>query len=113
MEKLKQNYEFHRLYRRGKSLVTPYFVVYFAKGRRGKTRLGITAAKKLGGAVERNRAKRVVTAAFRECLPEIAPGYDFVIVARTRILEIKSPVAAEVLRRRLSDAGVLCDESGC
>lgn len=113
MEKLKQNYEFHRLYRRGKSFVTPYFVLYCAKGRRGKTRLGITVGKKLGGAVQRNRAKRVISAAFRECLPEIAPGFDFVIVARTRILEIKSPVAAKALRGRLAEAGVLCDESGC
>ena len=62
--------------------------------------------------MQRNRAKRVITAAFRECLPDIAEGHDFVIVARTRILEIKSPVAAEALRRKLSEAGVLnCDES--
>lgn len=114
MEKLKQNYDFRRLYRRGKSYVTPFFVLYAAKGRREKTRLGITVSKKLGGAVQRNRAKRVITAAFRECLSEIAPGYDFVIVARTRILQIKSNVAADMLYGKLAEAGVLkSDESGC
>lgn len=93
--------------------MTPFFVLYVAKGRRGKTRLGITVSKKLGGAVQRNRAKRVITAAFRGCLSEIIPGYDFVIVARTRILEIKSTAASDVLYRRLFEAGVIKDESGC
>lgn len=111
-EKLKQNYDFRRLYKRGKTYVTPFFVLYSAKGRRARTRLGITVSKKLGGAVQRNRAKRVITAAFRECLPDITPGFDFVIVARTRILEIKSPAAAAALRKKLREAGVWCsDES--
>lgn len=62
--------------------------------------------EKIGGAVQRNRAKRVITAAFRECLPGIKPGYDFVIVARTRILEIKSTAAAQTMKKQLSAAGI-------
>lgn len=106
--KLKENYEFRRVYNRGKSFVSPYFVVYVFKNRGKKIRLGITAGKKIGGAVKRNRAKRVITAAFRAELPRILSGYDFVIVARTRILGIKSTKAAASLERILKTANVLC-----
>lgn len=107
--KLKENYSFRRAYKKGKSYVSPYFVIYVTKNRRG-IRLGITAGKKLGCAVKRNRAKRVITAAFRECLPYIKEGYDFVIVARTRILNIKSTAAAASMRSLLSSAGVWSNE---
>lgn len=103
--KLKENYSFRRAYKKGKSYVSPYFVIYAVKNRRG-IRLGITAGKKLGCAVKRNRAKRVITAAFRECLPNIPSGYDFVIVARTRILDIKSTAAAASMKSLLKSAGI-------
>ena len=105
--KLKENYAFRRAYKKGKSFVSPFFVIYITKNRRGGIRLGITAGKKIGGAVKRNRAKRVITAAFRECLPEIHEGYDFVIVARTRILDIKSTAAAASMKKLLNAAGVM------
>ena len=106
ISKLKENYEFRRAYKKGKSFASPYLIIYAIKNRRGGTRLGITAGKKIGGAVQRNRAKRVITAAFRECLQGIEPGYDFVIVARTRILEIKSTAAAYTMKKLLSSAGI-------
>ena len=58
-------------------------VVEFAK-RMGYTRLGITTSKKIGKAVQRNRARRLIKTAYRNLLPEIAPGYDIVVVARTK-----------------------------
>lgn len=103
--KLKENYSFRRAYKKGKSFVCPYFVIYAVKRSRG-IRLGITAGKKLGCAVKRNRAKRVITAAFRACLPNIPDGYDFVIVARTRILSIKSTAATASMRSLLESAGI-------
>ncbi len=105
MIKIKENYIFRRAYKKGESLVSPFFVIYVMKNRRG-VRLGITTGKKLGGAVKRNRAKRVITAAFRECLPFIPAGYDFVIVARTRVLRIKSTVAAASMKKLLRSANI-------
>ena len=104
-ETLKKNRDFQEVYKKGKSYVSPYFVIYAVKTRRG-IRLGITAGKKLGCAVKRNRAKRVIAAAFRECLPNIQNGYDFVIVARTRILDIKSTAAAASMKSLLNKAGI-------
>lgn len=108
--KIKENRDFRRAYRIGKSLVCPYAVVYYMKNRTGNIRLGITTGKKIGNAVSRNRAKRVITAAFRACLPHITPGYDFVIVARTRILSVKSTAVACAVLKLLKAAG-LCNET--
>ncbi len=106
VEKLKENYEFRRAYARGKAYVTPFFVIYITKNRKNAIRLGITTGKKIGKAVSRNRARRVITAAFRQTVPFLMPGYDFVIVARTRILAIKSTTAAEIMKKQLQAAGV-------
>ncbi len=89
-KKLKRNGDFRRIYGRGISEVNSAFVVYALKNRSGDIRLGLSVSKKLGGAVNRNRAKRLLTAAFRECAPHIKSGYDFVLAARTRILGVKS-----------------------
>ncbi len=106
--KIKESYIFRRAYKKGKSYVSPFFVIYAVKNRSG-VRLGITAGKKLGGAVKRNRAKRVITAAFKSCLPHITSGYDFIIVARTRILDIKSTLAAQHMEKLLKGAGLWCE----
>lgn len=107
--KLKANYDFKRIYNRGTSHVCPYFVTYAAKGRKGRVRLGITAGKKLGGAVQRNRAKRVITAAFRNLSPQILKGNDFVIVARVGILKVKSTLVEAELKKQLKKSGLWCE----
>ena len=111
--KLKQNRDFRRLYNRGKTFVTPLFVIYIMKKKCGTARLGITAGKKVGGAVQRNRAKRVISAAFRECLPNIRPGADFVIVARSRILGAKSTQVAQLMKQQLIKAEMWENEDAC
>lgn len=109
-EKLKQNYDFRRLYTGGTARVTSAFVLYYRKGRAGKVRLGLTAGKKIGGAVQRNRAKRVMYAAFSSCMPHIPKGYDFVIVARARILSQKSTQVAAAMKKQLIASGIWCDK---
>jgi ribonuclease P protein component len=105
--KLKENRDFRRVYNRGKSYVCPYFVVYMTPNRKNDIRLGITVGKKIGNAVKRNRAKRVITAAFSMLYPQILAGNDFVIVARTRILNVKSTKVAFHLSKILSQCGAL------
>lgn len=105
--KLKENRDFRRVYNKGKSFVCPYFVVYITKNRLNEARLGITVGKKIGNAVKRNRAKRVITAAFSTVCPRIRGGYDFVIVARTRILNVKSTEVSSHLSKILLSVGVL------
>ena len=83
---LKQNHEFRRLYHKGKSAVSPYFVIYCRKNNREMSRLGITTGVKLGNAVKRNRARRRIRALYRTNEGMILPGYDIVVVARTRVI---------------------------
>lgn len=105
--KLKENYDFRRVYNKGKSFVCPYFAVYLNPNKRQYSRLGITVSKKIGNAVKRNRAKRLITAAFGTVCPKINSSYDFVIVARTRILDVKSTVVSNSLLKILSSAGAV------
>ena len=83
---LKQNHEFRRLYSKGKSAVSPYFVVYCRKTSRPYSRLGITTSVKLGNAVKRNRARRRIRELYRTHEGGLLPGYDIVVVARTRVI---------------------------
>ena len=106
-EKLKQNSDFRKIYGRGRSFVHPAFVTYAFKNKKDKTRLGITVSKKLGGAVLRNRAKRLLTAAFREVSPKIKQGFDFVLVARSRIFLFKSTELATLLLEDLKNADLI------
>lgn len=71
-------------------MVSPYVVIYVRKNRLKCKRLGITAGKKVGGAVQRNRAKRVIRAAYREIEDLLPDNIDMVIVARAAICDIRS-----------------------
>ena len=83
---LKLNHEFRRLYNKGKSAVSPYFVIYCRKTGRKESRLGITTGVKLGKAVKRNFARRRIRALYRTNEEKFIPGYDVVVVARSRVL---------------------------
>lgn len=83
---LKLNHEFRRLYHRGKSVVSPYFVIYCRKTGRPDSRLGITTGVKLGNAVKRNFVRRRIRELYRTNEDSFIPGYDIVVVARTRAI---------------------------
>ena len=109
-ETLKLNMEFRRVYGRGKSQVHPLLVTYLLKRRTGGLRIGITAGKKVGGAVERNRARRVIRAAFCSVAPKIADGNDIVFVARTRTVKAKSTQIADVMKNQLKALNAFVEE---
>ncbi len=105
---IKENRDFHRIYRRGKCLVAPTLITYIAPSRAEKIRIGITSSKKIGGAVVRNRARRVIRAAYRQCLPYIKQGAaaDIVFVARSRTAPSKSGEVARYMLEHLTAAGL-------
>ena len=100
-EILKENRDFRRMYRQGKSAVAPLVVVYAKRNRLGINRIGITSSKKIGNAVKRNRARRVLRAAYRELEPQVPTGWDFVFVARTRTTLCRSTELAVALKKSL------------
>ena len=84
---VKDNREFVFAYRRGRKVVTPYFVFYVSENKAGKNKLGITVSKAIGKAHDRNRAKRIIREAYRQCLEkrEVTTGHNIIVVARERI----------------------------
>lgn len=80
---LKKNYEFVRIYKKGKFFVGKYIVIYLLKNRFGTNRLGITVNKKVGKSVKRNRMKRLVRESYRFYEDFIPAGLDIVFVARS------------------------------
>ena len=81
---LKKNYEFRRLYSKGKSCANAYLVVYCRKNRSGCSRIGYTVSNKVGHAVVRNRIRRRLREIYRLHERQIARGYDLVVVSRVR-----------------------------
>ena len=70
-------------------------------------RIGVTATKAVGNAVQRNRAKRLLREAARALLPQIRSGYDIVLLGRAPLLQVKSPEAEKALRALLQRANLL------
>jgi ribonuclease P protein component len=91
--RLSRSGEFERVYREGSSHGSRYLVVYAfpREDDDGTPRLGVSVGRKLGGAVERNRVKRLLREAFWARADGLRDGLDFVIVAR--------PAAGELAER--------------
>ena len=88
-EPLKQNHVFRKLYARGKNAVGPFVVVYCMKNGTRQNRLGVTASTKLGHAVVRNKARRRLRECYRLHEQELKPGYDLILVARSRSVTVE------------------------
>ena len=84
---VKEKYEFRRIYRKGKSAVSPQLVIYCQRNRRGHSRLGVSVSTKLGCAVVRNRVRRRIREIYRLNKAKMLPGYDLIVVARVRAVE--------------------------
>lgn len=107
LESLNKNHLFARAYRSKLCFVSPFVITYVVRRRTGGIRIGITAGKKVGCAVKRNRARRIVRAAAVELLGGSAGNFDIVFVCRAAALAKKSTFIREVIRGHLIKAGVL------
>ena len=108
-----ENHLYSKAYSKGKRAVTPTVAVYVLPDLKAEAlrrqnpekkrvnRIGLTVSKKLGGAVIRNRVKRIVREGLREVMREhdIKTGYLIVIAARERAVTAKSPEIARDLVR--------------
>lgn len=103
--RLSRSRDFDAVYRQGRSVSTRFLVLYrFDRegDAGGEARLGIAVPKKIGGAVTRNRIKRRLREVWREVLPEVPPGADYVLLVRAPLAEAEGRDAAW-LRERVTD----------
>ena len=73
------------MYEQGARIHGRYCTLFILPNAGGVGRLGIAATRKLGGAVQRNRAKRLIREVFRR--NKIAPGFDVVVVPKRDLLD--------------------------
>jgi len=101
--RLTRSTEFKRVRSMGKSYAHPLVVLVVTPCGENVVRVGVTAGRNIGGAGERNRAKRLLREAFRALLPQIATGWDMIAIARAGLPEKSladvSRVLAALLRR--------------
>ena len=100
--------DFDAVYRRGTSAVGRHLVVYAVdRGDERPARLGLSVSKKVGGAVDRNRVKRVLREQFAELDPAPPAGADVVVIARPGVMAYLEDNGSGALGERL--AGLVGD----
>ncbi len=121
---IKEHHLYNKAYKKGKNyvgrLVSVYVLKDYTAEQRKKAnpekkyvnRVGLSVSKKLGGAVARNRAKRLIRAGFDVVKPNVRTGNLIVIGARAAILKNKSYDVAKELKDAFITLGLYCDNNG-
>ncbi len=90
--RLSRSSDFQRIYRQGTSTASRFLVLYTfrrpAEASADGPRLGLSVSKKMGGAVVRNRIKRLLRETFGSLREQLAEDHDFVLIARAPLLEL-------------------------
>jgi ribonuclease P protein component len=104
--RLSRSAEFDRVYREGRSHSGRHLVLYSFPRETAddaEPRLGLSVGRKVGGAVERNRVKRLLREAFWASEDSLPPGHDFVVVARSDAGELAEREGLEGIRSELAE----------
>jgi len=105
--RLRKSADFKRVRRSGRSFAHPLVVLIVRPNELESVRIGVSAGRSVGNAVQRNRAKRRLRALLQPLAAAILPGHDIVVLARKSIGR-SSPEQLDIALRQLSaKAGIL------
>ena len=115
--RLKKNFEFTIIYRRGKSFANDILVMYILKNKKNKdknldiyNKLGVSVSKKVGNSVVRSRCKRLISESFRLNYDSIIKGYDFVFIARNPMKGKNYADVEKAMKNLIKKAGLYNNE---
>ena len=104
---LRRKSDFSTIYNKGKSVGDRYVVLFYRKNNLPYNRLAYLASKKVGNAVKRNRARRLLKESVRLTNLELPTGYDYIIIARNTITNAKCAEVKRSFESALKRTGVL------
>lgn len=107
--RLRRPQDFRYVWKHGQSWVHPLFVLWAISNDLSGSRIGITASRKVGNAVHRNRARRLLREAARQLYPHVAPGWDLILVARSALCAVHTPQVEAALESLLRRSGLWQD----
>lgn len=105
--RLTRSAEIKKIRRNGKKITHPYFLLVTQPNEQKGVRVAVTVGKSVGGAVQRNRAKRVLRAAIQPLTALIKPDLDIILVAKPAIRLVKSNELQLVISDQLKRSSLL------
>jgi ribonuclease P protein component len=103
-QRVRKRRDFEKAYEEGKKVVTREFALFARPNGKDFSRLGITTTRRLGKAVVRNRARRLVREAYRTHREQMPRGYDLVFVVRPPLLRRKPQELGPILAKAAAAA---------
>jgi ribonuclease P protein component len=109
--RLKERRRFQAVYRRGRFWTNTEMAVHVLKRSTTEKQFGFVVSKKVGGAVQRNRVRRLLREACRSLAPRVPAGVDVVIVARPPAAQVSLAHLAEGMQALFQRAGLWTDRA--
>ena len=109
--RLNHSDDIKRVRQHGRTLANALLVLGFLPNQLQQNRIAIIAGRSVGGAVQRNFAKRRLRSAIQSLMVNFNQGYDLVLIARKPILNVDYPLIVEGLQTLAKEAGLMKDEA--
>ena len=109
--RLRKKYMFAYCYRAGKTVRSKALIMYYTPSKNKNVKVGISVSKKVGGAVSRNRARRVIREAITPFLVNINNNFNLILVAKENLLSFSFGEIKNQIEQMITKAGIYCENN--